>query len=69
MLSVAPLWVSRLAPETLVVPDTVSVMPGPDALKVPPVMVNPPLSVESAATDSVPPLIEIGSVLVTEWTD
>ena len=44
-------------------------MPEPLAISDPAVIVRPPLSVELAATDRVPPLIESGSVLVSECTD
>jgi hypothetical protein len=53
----------------VVVPEIVNVTPDPAAVKDPPVMVRPPLKLELAATASEPPLIERGSVLVTEWTD
>lgn len=49
-------------------PVTVSVT-APFAINDPPVIVSPPLSVESAATDKEPPLIAIAAALATEWTD
>ena len=68
-LNVAPASALRIAPATVVVPVTVSETPEPLAVSEPPVMVKPPLNVEFAATDSDPPLIEIGSVLLIELTD
>ena len=64
----APSSAARPAAETVVVPVTASVTPGPSAMSAPPVIVRPPLIVELAATDSEPPLIEIGSVLVNDPT-
>jgi hypothetical protein len=67
-LRVAPPRAWRLALVTLVLPVTVNVSE-PAAINAPPVIVSPPLSDESAATDKEPPVIEIGSVLEMEFTD
>ena len=48
---------------------TVAVKLEPFATSAPPVIVRPPLRVEAAATVNDPPLIEIGSLAVSEWTD
>ena len=55
----------------IVAPEAVNVVPEPDAVNVAPgLTVNAPLTCDGPEfTVSDPAMIEIGSVLVTDWTD
>ena len=50
-------------------PVTVSEAPAPFASSDPAVIARPPLIVEFAATMSAPPVMDNGSLAITEWTD
>jgi hypothetical protein len=68
-LRVAPAVAYRLAFETVVAPVTVRETEEPLAVRDPPVIANPPLIVELAATVSPPPEMVNGSAAVMLWTD